>query len=207
MRYDADRQRSVIRFRITQPRTASLPCPAGLRTVPLRGSDGTALAAGAERLGFVEGVSVGHLSARGVTDGDGAFNGWPRQSFDHDALSDKDGGRVWEHWSTTSDIRSSSAIGTSVLEAYLTLVSCLGGRFVAAVCAWTAETQPSETARRLPDPISRAPQNLLYEARPADALAASELLPFTTGAQRYFLFQRRIRRRSKVASVKRDLGI
>ena len=31
MLYDAGRPRSVIRFRISQPRTASLPCPAGLR--------------------------------------------------------------------------------------------------------------------------------------------------------------------------------
>ena len=31
MRYDAGRPRAVIRFRISQPRTASLPCPAGLR--------------------------------------------------------------------------------------------------------------------------------------------------------------------------------
>ena len=31
MRYDTDRPRSVIRLRISQPRTTSLPCPAGLR--------------------------------------------------------------------------------------------------------------------------------------------------------------------------------
>ena len=31
MRYDTGRPRAVIRFRISQPRTASLPCPAGLR--------------------------------------------------------------------------------------------------------------------------------------------------------------------------------
>ena len=31
MRYDTGRPRAVIRFRISQPRTTSLPCPAGLR--------------------------------------------------------------------------------------------------------------------------------------------------------------------------------
>ena len=31
MRYDTGRPRVVIRFKISQPRTASLPCPAGLR--------------------------------------------------------------------------------------------------------------------------------------------------------------------------------
>ena len=34
MRYDAGRPRAVIQFRISQPRTASLPCPAGLRAQP-----------------------------------------------------------------------------------------------------------------------------------------------------------------------------
>ena len=31
MRYDTGRPRAIIRFKISQPRTASLPCPAGLR--------------------------------------------------------------------------------------------------------------------------------------------------------------------------------
>ena len=31
MRYDSGRPRAIIRLRISQPRTASLPCPAGLR--------------------------------------------------------------------------------------------------------------------------------------------------------------------------------
>ena len=31
MRYDTGRPRAVIRFKISQPRTTSLPCPAGLR--------------------------------------------------------------------------------------------------------------------------------------------------------------------------------
>ena len=31
MRYDTGRPRAVIRFKISQPRTASLPCPAGFR--------------------------------------------------------------------------------------------------------------------------------------------------------------------------------
>ena len=31
MRYDAGRPRAVIRFKISQPRTTSLPCPAGIR--------------------------------------------------------------------------------------------------------------------------------------------------------------------------------
>jgi hypothetical protein len=192
-------------------------------TVPLSAGEGAALANGAQCLGFIEGSSVGHIAARGVNDGPDAFNGWPRQSFDKDASSDEDGGTVWEHWSTTRDIRSSSAIGTSVLKAYLTLVSRLGGRFVASVARGRREhnhprqlvalvkagflTADEATWDVIPDAIPRAAQDRLYEARPADALAASESLPFTPGKQHYFMFQRRIRRWSKAADVKRDLGI
>jgi hypothetical protein len=191
-------------------------------TVALGESEGIALASGAPCLGFLEGSSVGHISARGVNDGPDAFNGWPRQSFDKDVSSDEDGGTVWEHWSTTRDIRPSSAIGTSVLQAYLTLVSRLGGRFVAAVARGRREhshprqlvalvkggflTSDEATWDVTPDPIPRAAQDLLYEARPADALAAVESLPFPPGRQAYFMFQRRIRRWSKAGDVRRDLG-
>lgn len=192
-------------------------------TVPLGESEGAALASGAQCLGFIEGSSVGHIAARGVNDGPNAFNGWPRQSFDKDVSSDEDGGTVWEHWSTTRDIRPSSAIGTSVLKAYLTLVSRLTGRFVAAVARGRREhghprqlvalvkagllTPDEATWDATPDAIPRGAQDLLYEARPADALAATESLPFGPGGQRYFMFQRRIRRWSKTGDVRRDLGI
>ncbi len=192
-------------------------------TVPLGAPEGAALANGAACLGFIEGSSVGHIAARGVNDASNAFNGWPRQTFDKDVSSDEDGGTVWEQWSTTRDIRASSAIGTSVLKAYLTLVSRLGGRFVASVARGRREhnhpkqlvalvkagflTSDDATWDVMPDSIPRAAQDLLYEARPADALAASESLPFTSGDQHYFMFQRRIRRWSRSADVRRDLGL
>lgn len=205
------------RATITYRRNGSSP------TAPLGAGDGVALANGAQCLGFIEGSSVGHIAARGANDAPNAFNGWPRQSFDKDVSSDEDGGTVWEHWATTRDIRPSSAIGTSVLEAYLTLVSHLGGRFVGAVARGRREhnhpnqlvalvtagllTTDEATWDVTPDPVPRAAQDLLYEARPADALAAAESLPFTPGRQRYFMFQRRIRRWSKAEDVKRDLDI
>ncbi|HEY7498990.1 MAG TPA: hypothetical protein VH740_10770 [Vicinamibacterales bacterium] len=192
-------------------------------TLPLGSGEGAALANGAEVLGYIEGSSVGHISARGVNDPPNAFNRWPRQSFDKDATSDEDGGTVWEHWCTTRDIRPTSAIGSSVVKAYTTLVSRLGGRYVAAVARGRREhNHPKQLAALVkaglltpgdatwdvnPDPIPRAAQDLLYEARPGDALAAAESLPFTPGAQRYFMFQRRIRRWSRAQDVKRDLGI
>ena len=192
-------------------------------TEPLATGAGAALADGAECLGFIEGSSVGHIAARSATDASNTFNGWTRQSFDKDVTSDEDGGTVWEHWVTTRDLRPSSRMGTSVLKAYLTLVARLGGRFVAAVARGRREhNHPRQLVALVkaglltadeaawdvtPEPISRAAQDLLYEARPADALAASESLPFTEGRQRYFMFQRRIRRWSQAADVKRDLGI
>lgn len=192
-------------------------------TAPLVDGEGAALADGAQCLGFIEGSSVGRIAARGVNDAPDAFNGWPRQSFDNDVSSDEDGGTVWEFWSTTRDIRPSSEIGTSMLKAYLTLVSRLGGRFVAVVARGRREhNHPAQLVALVkagllttneaiwdvtPEPLPRAAQNLLYEARPADSLAAAESLPFTPDRQRYFMFQRRIRRWNRTEDVKRDLGI
>lgn len=192
-------------------------------TTALASTEGAGLANGSDVLGFIEGSSGGHIAARNVNDSLSAFNGWPRQRFDQDVHSDQDGGTVWEHWCTTRDIRASSAIGTSVLKAYLTLVSGLGGRFIAAVARGRREhdhprqlaalvkagllTAEEATWSVMPDPIPRAAQDLLYEARPADTLAAADMLAFQPGAQRYFMFQRRIAAWSNAEDVERDLAI
>ncbi len=164
-----------------------------VHTWPLAASDSRSLLIGATCLGYVEGSSQGHITARGVSNPPDAFNGWPRQQFDQDVTSNADGGTVWEHWSTTRDIRPSSVIGTSVVSAYLTLVSVLGGRFVAAVARGRCEhehprqlvglvksgllTADEATWDIRPDPIDAAAQRLLYEARPPEALKAAEALP------------------------------
>lgn len=192
------------------------------KTVPLNSKEGTEMVDAAECLGFIEGTSLGHIAARGVIDDGKAFNGWKRQSFDQDPSSEKDGGTVWEHWVTTRDVRATSMIGTSVLAAYLALVSCLGGRFVTAVARGRRQHQHPEQLVALvnsgfvtteeatwdlfPDPIPIDAQDLLYEARPEDAVAAAELLPFTSQQQHYFMFERRIQQWSKADDVKKDLG-
>jgi hypothetical protein len=189
--------------------------------LPLNGSDSREALAHATCIGFIEGSSLGHISARGVRDAPTAFNGWPRQQFDQEVSSQSDGGTVWEHWSTTRDIRSSSALGTSVLAAYLTLVFNLGGRYVAALARGRREhDHPRQLVSLVragvlaaedalwdvaPDPIPPAAESLLYEARPAEALAAAESLAFTAGHQRYFMFQRRIDRWSRTEDVRGDL--
>ncbi len=193
-----------------------------VRTVSLGSSDGVKILTEAKCLGFIEGTSLGHIAARGVRDADTAFNGWPRQMFDKDVSSEDDGGTVWEQWSTTRDIRASSAIGTSVLRAWLALVACLGGRFVAAIARGRREhSHPKQLvalvrARVLsedeamwnvtPTPIPKTVQDLLYEAQPAASLAAAEALPFVSGQQQYFMFERRIDRWSSTESVRTDLG-
>lgn len=192
-------------------------------TVPLSSEEGITVSNGAATLGYIEGSSLGHIAARGVNDLPEAFNGWPRQMFDQDPTSDVDGGTVWEQWCTTRDIRPSSAIGSAVLQAYLTLVSRLGGRYVAAVARGRRDhdhpiqlvslvkagllTNDDAMWSVSPEPIPLAAQRLLYEARPADSLHATELLPFSSDVKKYFMFQRRIDRWSKADEVRRDLGL
>ena len=104
-----------------------------IRTLPLNSAEGSALIESSKLLGYIEGTSQGHILARNIQDPPTAFNSWPRQNFDRDVDSTGSGGTVWEFWCPTRDIRKSCAVGYSVLSAYLTLVSTLGGKFVAAV--------------------------------------------------------------------------
>jgi hypothetical protein len=193
-----------------------------IRTSPLASVDVQTRLATGKCLGFIEGTSLGHVSARGMNDDDVIFNKWKRQQFDQDVNSEEDGGVVWEHWCTSRDIRPTSKIGTSVLEAWLELVNAMGGRFIAAVARGRRDYgHPVQLAAMVkagllseeealwettPRPIPKAQQALLYEARPNDALVAVEALPFVANEQRYFMFERRIGHWSKSEDVKKDLG-
>jgi hypothetical protein len=194
--------------------------PAGAPTVRLDSAEGRALLNGSTLLGFVEGNSVGHISARHVHDPETRFNLWKRQDFDKPVGSDEDGGKVWEHWCTVRDIRPTHAIGSSVLRAYVSLVAALGDRFVPSVargrrdyghprqlCAMVKAGLTTEASatwdikpHRIPDPAERK----LLEATPADEAAAVATLEWDA-TPRYYMFQRRISHWSPADKVRHDL--
>lgn len=194
--------------------------PAGGATEHLDSNAGKALLAGSTLLGFVEGNSVGHISARGVDDPPTRFNLWKRQDFDQPVTSDGDGGKVWEHWCTVRDIRPPHAIAASVLRAYVSLVAALGDKFVPTVargrrdyghpkqlCAMvkaglTAEASATWDVKpiRIPDAAERK----LLEATPADEAAAVATLDWSH-TPCYYMFHRRIGRWSAADKVKQDL--
>jgi hypothetical protein len=192
----------------------------GTRTYQIASPEGRALLIGSTLLGFVEGTSIGHISARGVRDAASRFNGWPRQDFDRPATSNEDGGTVWEHWCTLRDIRETDAIGTSVLRAYVSLVAALGDLFAPTVargrrdyghpkqlCALVKAgftSKQSATWDVSPAVIPAAAEKRLLEARAVDSLAATKELSWGD-TPRYYMFARRIARWSPAREVSRDL--
>jgi hypothetical protein len=193
---------------------------AGVRTHRIDSEEGRKLLAGSTLLGFVEGNSVGRISARKVQDPPTQFNGWTRQQFNNPAGSTSDGGKVWEHWCTVRDIRTSHRIGSSVLRAYVALVSALGDRFVATVtrgrrsyghpkqlCAMVRAGLTSESSATwdvTPDRIPDDAEQKFLEATPGDGLAAAAMLRWD-GGPRYYMFARRIGSWSDASQVRDDL--
>lgn len=195
-----------------------------VRTVQLNSTEGHNLLDQANLLGYVEGTSRGHISARNVEDPPEVFNRWSRQDFDCAVGSTNDGGTVWEHWCTTRDLRPSNTIGDSVLRAYITLVSTLGGEFVSTVargrrsynhpiqlCALVKSgfiTRQDSLWDTTPHKIPTTAERLFQEARPADCLRAVKSLIWTpSGDHRYFMFSRRINSWSKKSDVESDLNL
>lgn len=190
-----------------RPETARLEAARGLL-------DGSTI------LGFVEGNSTGHISARGVIDPPTRFNNWPRQDFDRPADAGGDGGKVWEHWCTLRKLRNPEPVATSALRAFVALAAALGDRFAPSVargrreyghpqqlCALvkagftTAESAMWDTK---PKAIPPAAEKALLEARPADALSAVSSLDWS-GPLTYYMFTRRISRWSTAQAVRDDL--
>jgi hypothetical protein len=192
----------------------------GSDALPLDSADGRALLADSKLLGFVEGNSTGRISARAVNDPPDLFNLWRRQDFDQPVSSREDGGKVWEHWCTLRDIRPGARLGTSVLSAYVSLVSALGDRFAATVCRGRRDYgHPVQLAALVyagfvdkrsalwegsPTPLTPEAERLLLEAEPARALQAAESLDWSK-PPRYYMFRRRIRHWNPLAAARKTL--
>jgi hypothetical protein len=191
------------------------------RVVPLDTAEGRTLLRDSKLLGFVEGTSVGRVSARNVSDPPSLFNLWRRQDFDQPAGTTQDGGRVWEHWCTLRDIRPEHAIGTSVLTAFVSLVASLGDLFIPCVARGRREYghpvqlramvraglvgRASATWEGKPAAIPKEAELLLLEADEAAALKAVELLKWSSPPQ-YYMFPRKISGWSKAEEVRTDIS-
>jgi hypothetical protein len=190
-------------------------------TLGLDSTEGRALLQDSSLLGFIEGNSTGRISARGVNDPPDRFNLWQRQDFDQPTTSQANGGKVWEHWCTMRDIRTSHRIGTSVLTAYVSLVAALGDRFAPTVArgrrqyghpvqlaamvyaGFTAKS--SALWNTTPVPIPRSVEPLFLQAEPTRALEAVGRLDWSR-APLYYMFKRRIRNWSPAPAVRSDLN-
>jgi hypothetical protein len=189
--------------------SVSVRSESGIQTYPVASEQGRPLVEDATLLGFVEGTSEGHISARGVNDPAERFEGWRRQDYDQSPGTTPPGGRVWEHWCTTRDISDAQPIGKSVVEGYIILASAIGGKFAPVVARGRrdyghprqlgamvesgltspASARPFLTPMRMP----RSVELVLHEATPEAGLRAAEQLTWSAEL-RYFMFSRKIDR-------------
>ncbi len=190
-----------------------------IKTSRLDSAEGRALVYDSKLLGFVEGNSVGRISARGISDPPNLFHLWRRQDFDQPIDSKSDGGKVWEHWCTLRDIRESSRIGTSILTAFVSLVSALGDKFPASVargrrdyghpdqlCAMIEAGFVSKEVAFwdiIPRPITSRAEELLLAADPPSEFEGVENLEWEDQPQ-YYMYPRRIKSWSAAKDVKDD---
>jgi hypothetical protein len=181
---------------------------AATQTVRLDSAEATQLLQNSKLLGFIEGTSEGHISARGVQDSASRFGGWQRQNYDQAVGSTGQGGRVWEHWCTTRDLNPASQLSVSLLKAYLQLCNIAGDLFAATVARGRREyghpkqlkamisagftTQTSAAWQTMPKPIARNIELLLHEARAVDAFNAAQLLQWSDVGPTYYMYPRRI---------------
>jgi hypothetical protein len=189
-------------------------------TFPLLSEEGNLLLKNAILLGFVEGTSLGHISARDIIDDEKRFNLWKRQDCDFDIESEKDGGKVWEHWCTLRDITPKASLGISVLKSYLSIVSVCGGRFVSivargrrlyfhpeqlvALVKYGFITKEDATTDIIPKPIPKKQELMLYSAEPKICVKAVEALPWDKNKISYFMYKRRIKEWSNTKDVIND---
>lgn len=189
--------------------SVSVKSPGGIEHFKMDTDESRALLENSKLLGYIEGASRGHITARGVLDTPDLFNGWLRQNYEQPAdRENQDGGPVWEHWCTTRDLRASCDVGSSVLSAYISLAAAAGDLFPAMVARGRTSyhhpeqldamitagftTAQSASWDMSPIPIPDAQKLLFYEATYTDALQAIEQLVWDAAEPRYYMFSRRI---------------
>lgn len=190
-------------------------------TFPLISPEGAAMLDKAELVGFVEGSSLGQISAKDANDNAVIFNKWTRQEFNLKEDSHADGGRVWEHWCTVRDITPNASIGISVLRAYLSMVSFCGGRLTAIVARGRKQyhhpdqlvamvrygliSKEDALVEITPRHIPKKEELIIYTADPRKCVQAVKLLPWDEHDISYFMFSRRIDKWNTTNKVKSDL--
>ena len=178
-----------------------------IKTIVLNSPQAQEYIKNSELLGFVEGTSEGRISAQGVIDDKEMFNKNPRQEYNQQPGNNKEGGRVWEHWCTTRDIRKTSNTGSSVLNSYVALISACGDKFAATVARGRTDYFHPEQLKALikagftssesaqlnikPTAIPEDISLLLQEAKPESSLLAAEKLNWNDPIK-YYMFSRRI---------------
>jgi hypothetical protein len=176
-------------------------------TVPLSTSEAHQLLQDSSLVGFVEGTSEGHITARGVQDPPGRFGPWARQNYDRPAGDPGQGGRVWEHWCTTRDLAPDSQFSRALLTAYLQLCNAAGDLFAPTVARGRVDygppeqlnamidagftTQASASWATTPRQVEAEAELLLEEATAKDALQAIQRLSWADEPI-YFMYARRI---------------
>ena len=180
-----------------------------IATFPLLSESMAQVMARSTLLGFVEGTSQGRISAREISpDPGGRFNVSSRHEYDRQPGEEHDGGKVWEHWCISRDLRPDNPWSESLLDAYVALVSWSGDLFVAAVARGrTSYSHPLQLAALVryqfisreaaghpfaPRAIPPSLEAEFQHADPARSLRAAEQLVWNGAAPAYHMFARRL---------------
>lgn len=211
--YDLRRQRYV----------ASLCCTGVRRDPALRllSPEATTVLKRATWGGFLEGASRGRILDRNASDPGDPATVDRRQDYDQNPNSSADGGPVWEMWCASRDIRTSRAVGHSLVSAYVDLLSVLGGRFASVVARGRMEPEYGHLRQMCAmvdagliavddalceiEPAAIPPINAmaLLEATPAAFARAAAGIGELRSRPAYYMYERRITSFASTALLRR----
>ena len=181
----------------------------GVAILPVASSEARTLLGGSRLIGFAEGASRGHILDRDADDPGDPDRDDRRQDYDREASSEEEGGPVWEHWTTSRDIVTTGSHGAALVDAYLLLLSTLGGRFAATVARGRGEPEYGHVIQLCamvraglvtvedalwevqPRVIPPDVERVLREATPTAVAAAAQRLAEAGGIPTYFMYERK----------------